>query len=145
MRACGVIASIRPVREKGPPPRSISAAVDMANGTIDRGRNRHAPHSPEEKTRQRILGPWMRSFGVETQIAVMTPRCQYARKVSISDYVRWQRGPTSQALGLIRAKALIQPVPMPKSPWRFSGECRYDDAKLAIAVQGSRPFPARPR
>ncbi len=84
VRVPGVIAVNPPVRE-APNREPIWAA--LLDGTIDLIATDHAPHTPEEKTRNDIWTVDCGFPGVETQMPLMLTEVN-AGRMSICDYVR---------------------------------------------------------
>ena len=68
----------------------------------------HAPHTPEEKTRNDIWSVDCGFPGVETQMPAMLTAVNEGR-MSISDYVRWSSFNPAQQWGLYPRKGAIQP------------------------------------
>jgi dihydroorotase len=83
-RVPGVIAVNPPVREAANREPIWAALLD---GTIDLIATDHAPHSPEEKTRNDIWTVDCGFLGVETQMPLMLTEVN-AGRMSICDYVR---------------------------------------------------------
>ena len=102
----------------------------LADGTIDMVATDHAPHTPEEKTRNDIFTVDCGFPGVETQMPLMLTAMN-AGRMSICDYVRWSAANPAKVWGLYPTKGVIQPgadadlaiVDLQKS-WSI------DDAKL---------------
>jgi dihydroorotase len=104
-RWAGVIRVNPPVREvhhQGPLWRAL------ADGTIDIIATDHAPHSPEEKTRNDIWSVDCGFPGVETQMPLMLTEAANAR-FSICDYVRWSAANPAKVWGLYPRKGVIAP------------------------------------
>jgi dihydroorotase len=101
----GVIRVNPPVREKENQ-EPIWAA--LADGTIDMIATDHAPHTPEEKTRNDIWAVDCGFPGVETQMPAMLTAMN-AGRMSISDYVRWSSFNPARHWGLYPRKGAIQP------------------------------------
>ncbi|MET0867814.1 MAG: allantoinase AllB [Pseudorhodoplanes sp.] len=101
----GVIRVNPPVREKSNQ-EPIWAA--LADGTIDMIATDHAPHTPEEKTRNDIWAVDCGFPGVETQMPAMLTAVNDGR-MSISDYVRWSAFNPARHWGLYPRKGAIQP------------------------------------
>ena len=68
----------------------------------------HAPHSPEEKTRNDIWSVDCGFPGVETQMPLMLTEAAKGR-FSICDYVRWSASNPARAWGLYPHKGVIAP------------------------------------
>lgn len=100
----GVIRVNPPVREKDNQ-EPIWAA--LADGTIDMIATDHAPHTPEEKTRNDIWAVDCGFPGVETQMPAMLTEVN-AGRMSISDYVRWSAFNPAKTWGLYPRKGAIQ-------------------------------------
>ncbi len=104
-RLSGIIRVNPPVREahhKGP----IWAA--LADGTIDMIATDHAPHVPDEKTRDSIWTCDCGFPGVETQMPLMLNEVSRGR-MTISDYVRWTAFNPARKWGLYPHKGVLQP------------------------------------
>jgi dihydroorotase len=100
----GVIRVNPPVREKSNQEPIFAALKD---GTIDMIATDHAPHTPEEKTRNDIWSVDCGFPGVETQMPAMLTAVN-AGRMSISDYVRWSSFNPAQQWGLYPRKGAIQ-------------------------------------
>jgi dihydroorotase len=101
----GIIRVNPPVREahhQGPLWRAL------ADGTIDVIATDHAPHSPEEKTRNDIWSVDCGFPGVETQMPLMLTEVARGR-YSICDYVRWSAVNPAKIWGLYPKKGAIAP------------------------------------
>ena len=104
-RFAGVIRVNPPVREA----RNQEPLWDaLADGTIDVIATDHAPHSPEEKTRNDIWTVDCGFPGVETQMPLMLTEVN-AGRFSICDYVRWSAANPAKLWGLYPRKGVIQP------------------------------------
>ncbi len=101
----GVIRVNPPVREKENQ-EPIWAA--LADGTIDMIATDHAPHTPEEKTRNDIWAVDCGFPGVETQMPAMLTEVN-AGRMSICDYVRWSSFNPAKTWGLYPRKGAIAP------------------------------------
>lgn len=100
----GVIRVNPPVREA----RHHQPIWDaLAAGTIDVIATDHAPHSPEEKTRNDIFAVDCGFPGVETQMPLMLTEVN-AGRFSLSDYVRWSAANPAKIWGLYPRKGVIQ-------------------------------------
>jgi len=80
----------------------------LADGTVDMIATDHAPHSPEEKTRNDIWSVDCGFPGVETQMPLMLTEAAKGR-FSICDYVRWSASNPAHAWGLYPRKGVIAP------------------------------------
>jgi dihydroorotase len=100
----GVIRVNPPVREQSNQEPIWAALKD---GTIDMIATDHAPHSPEEKTRNDIWSVDCGFPGVETQMPAMLTAMNEGR-MSISDYVRWSSFNPATRWGLYPRKGAIQ-------------------------------------
>ena len=103
-RFAGVIRVNPPVRERDNQ-EPIWAA--LADGTVDMIATDHAPHTPEEKTRNDIWAVDCGFPGVETQMPAMLTEVN-AGRMSISDYVRWSAFNPAKTWGLYPNKGAIQ-------------------------------------
>jgi len=100
----GVIRVNPPVRE----PRNREPLWQaLADGTIDLIATDHAPHTPEEKTRNDIWAVDCGFPGVETQMALMLTEVNNGR-MSICDYVRKSSFNPAKIFGLFPRKGAIQ-------------------------------------
>jgi dihydroorotase len=100
----GIIRVNPPVREKSNQEPIWQALKD---GTIDMIATDHAPHTPEEKTRNDIWSVDCGFPGVETQMPAMLTAAVSGR-MSISDYVRWSSFNPAKHWGLYPRKGAIQ-------------------------------------
>jgi dihydroorotase len=100
----GVIRVNPPVREKRNQEPLFAA---LADGTIDIIATDHAPHSPEEKTRNDIWTVDCGFPGVETQMPLMLTEAAKGR-YSVSDYVRWSSAGPAKIWGLYPRKGVVQ-------------------------------------
>ncbi len=80
----------------------------LMDGTIDMIATDHAPHTPEEKTRESIWDCDCGFPGVETQMALMLTEVNRER-ASLMDYVRWSAVAPAKAWGLYGTKGVIAP------------------------------------
>ncbi len=80
----------------------------LVEGVIDMIATDHAPHAPEEKTRERIWNCDCGFPGVETQMPLMLTEINKGR-AAITDYVRWSAVNPAKAWGLYGTKGVIQP------------------------------------
>jgi dihydroorotase len=101
----GVIAVNPPVREAMNQEPIWAALLD---GTIDLIATDHAPHAPEEKTRNDIWTVDCGFPGVETQMPLMLTEVN-AGRMSISDYVRMSAFNPARIWGLYPHKGAIAP------------------------------------
>jgi dihydroorotase len=101
----GVIRVNPPVREKRNQEPLWAALQD---GTIQIIATDHAPHTPEEKSRNDIWTVDCGFPGVETQMPLMLTEAA-AGRYSISDYVRWSAANPAKIWGLYPRKGVIQP------------------------------------
>jgi dihydroorotase len=123
----GVIRVNPPVREKDNQEPIFAALKD---GTIDMIATDHAPHSPEEKTRNDIWAVDCGFPGVETQMPAMLTEVN-AGRMSISDYVRWSAFNPARVWGLYPRKGAIQPgADADLALVDLSREWTIDDAKI---------------
>ena len=103
-RFAGVIRVNPPVREKRNQEPLFAALID---GTVDCIATDHAPHSPEEKTRNDIWTVDCGFPGVETQMPLMLTESN-AGRFGVSDYVRWSAFNPAKIWGLYPRKGVIQ-------------------------------------
>jgi dihydroorotase len=138
-RFAGVIRVNPPVREA----RNQQPLWDaMADGTIDVIATDHAPHSPEEKTRNDIWTVDCGFPGVETQMPLMLNEVN-AGRFSISDYVRWSAANVAKLWGLYPRKGVIQPgADADIAVVDLAREWTIDDAKLQ-SLSRITPFHGR--
>ena len=123
----GVIRVNPPVREKDNQEPIFAALKD---GTIDMIATDHAPHAPEEKTRNDIWAVDCGFPGVETQMPAMLTQVN-AGRMSISDYVRWSAFNPARHWGLYPRKGAIQPgADADLALVDLSREWTIDDAKI---------------
>jgi dihydroorotase len=101
----GIIRVNPPVREKHDQTALWEALLD---GTIDLIATDHAPHSPEEKTRNDIFSVDAGFPGVETQMALMLTETSSGR-FHICDYVRWSAANPAKIFGLYPRKGVLLP------------------------------------
>jgi len=104
-RVPGVIAVNPPVREARNQAPLWQALLD---GTIDLIATDHAPHAPEEKTRNDIWTVDCGFPGVETQMPLMLTEVN-AGRMSISDYVRMSSYNPARIWGLFPHKGNLAP------------------------------------
>lgn len=100
----GVIRVNPPVREARNQRPLWQALVD---GTLDMIATDHAPHAPEEKTRNDIWAVDCGFPGVETQMSLMLSELT-DRNVSVCDYVRWSAYNPARVWGLAPHKGAVQ-------------------------------------
>jgi dihydroorotase len=100
----GIIRVNPPVREKENQAPIWQALKD---GTIDLIATDHAPHTPEEKTRNDIWSVDCGFPGVESQMPLMLTEVAACR-ATISDYVRWSAVNPAKVWGLFPRKGVIQ-------------------------------------
>jgi len=138
-RFAGVIRVNPPVREA----RNQQPLWDaIADGTIDVIATDHAPHSPEEKTRNDIWTVDCGFPGVETQMPLMLNEVN-AGRFSISDYVRWSAANVAKLWGLYPRKGVIQPgADADITVVDLAHEWSIDDAKLQ-SLSRITPFHGR--
>src|SRR5580704_3037328 len=104
-RFAGVIRVNPPVREKR---NQAPLWQALGDGTIDLIATDHAPHTPEEKTRNDIWTVDCGFPGVELQMPLMLTAVNEGR-LSISDYVRLSAANPARIWGLYPRKGVIQP------------------------------------
>jgi dihydroorotase len=104
-RCGGVIRVNPPVREAQHQEPLWQA---LADGTVDMIATDHAPHTPEEKTRNDIWSVDCGFPGVETQMPLMLTESA-AGRFSICDYVRWSAFNPARIWGLYPRKGAIAP------------------------------------
>lgn len=99
----GILRVNPPIRE----PRHNQPLWDaLMDGTIDMIATDHAPHTPEEKTRDSIWNCDCGFPGVETQMPLMLTEVNRER-CTLMDYVRWSAVAPAKAWGLYPHKGLI--------------------------------------
>jgi dihydroorotase len=101
----GVMRLNPPIREERHNQPLWEALMD---GTIDMIATDHAPHTPEEKTRESIWDCDCGFPGVETQMPLMLTEIN-AGRASLMDYVRWSAVAPAKAWGLYGTKGVIAP------------------------------------
>ena len=104
-RFAGTIRVNPPVREKRNQEPLWQA---LADGTIDLIATDHAPHSPEEKTRNDIWTVDCGFPGVETQMPLMLTEAN-AGRFGICDYVRWSAANPARIFGVYPRKGAVAP------------------------------------
>jgi len=103
LRLGGILRVNPPVRE----PRHNQPLWDaLMDGTIDMIATDHAPHTPEEKTRESIWACDCGFPGVETQMPLMLTQVNQQR-ASLMDYVKWSAVAPAKAWGLYGTKGVI--------------------------------------
>jgi allantoinase len=80
----------------------------LMDGTLDMIATDHAPHAPEEKTRESIWDCDCGFPGVETQMPLMLTEVNRER-ATLMDYVRWSAVNPAKAWGLYGTKGVIAP------------------------------------
>ena len=114
----------------------------LADGTIDAIATDHAPHTPEEKTRNDIWTVDCGFPGVETQMPLMLTEVN-AGRFSISDYVRWSAVNPAKIWGLYPRKGIIVPgADADIAVVDLAREWSIDDAKLQ-SLSKITPFHGR--
>lgn len=106
MRTLGGVMRLNPpIRE----PRHNQPLWDaLMDGTLDMIATDHAPHAPEEKTRESIWECDCGFPGVETQMPLMLTEVNRGR-ATLMDYVRWSAVNPAKAWGLYGTKGVIAP------------------------------------
>src|ERR1700674_2088436 len=102
-RVGGVIRLNPPVREAR---NQAPLWAALHDGTVDMIATDHAPHAPEEKTRNDIWTVDCGFPGVETQMPLMLTEVNCGR-MSISDYVRWSAESPAKIWGLYPRKGTL--------------------------------------
>lgn len=103
LRLGGIMRLNPPIREERHNQPLWDALMD---GTIDMIATDHAPHTPEEKTRESIWSCDCGFPGVETQMPLMLTEINRGR-ASLMDYVRWSAVAPARAWGLYGTKGVI--------------------------------------
>ena len=105
LRLGGILRVNPPVRE----PRHNQPLWDaLMDGTLDMIATDHAPHTPEEKTRESIWACDCGFPGVETQMPLMLTQINRQR-ATLMDYVKWSAVAPAKAWGLYGTKGVIRP------------------------------------
>jgi dihydroorotase len=126
-RLGGVIRVNPPVREA---PNQDPLWAALADGTIDLIATDHAPHAPEEKTRNDIWTVDAGFPGVETQMPLMLTAVN-AGRLTICDYVRLSAAAPAKIWGLYPRKGALQPgADADIAIVDLKREWSIDDAKL---------------
>jgi dihydroorotase len=99
----GVVRVNPPVREA---PNQQPLWDALMDGTIDMVATDHAPHTPEEKTRNDIWTVDCGFPGVETQMPLMLTEVNRGR-ATIKDYVRWSAESPAKIWGLYPRKGTL--------------------------------------
>jgi dihydroorotase len=99
----GIVRVNPPVREAPNREPLWNALID---GTIDMVATDHAPHTPEEKTRNDIWTVDCGFPGVETQMPLMLTEINRGR-ATIRDYVRWSAENPAKQFGLYPRKGTL--------------------------------------
>lgn len=102
-RLGGILRLNPPIREARHNQPLWDALLD---GTIDMIATDHAPHTPEEKTRESIWDCDCGFPGVETQMPLMLTEINKDR-ATLMDYVRWSAVNPAKAWGLYGVKGVI--------------------------------------
>ena len=105
LRLGGVLRLNPPIREARHNQPLWDALMD---GTIDMIATDHAPHTPEEKTRESIWDCDCGFPGVETQMPLMLTEVNRQR-ATLMDYVRWSAVAPAKAWGIYGTKGVIAP------------------------------------
>jgi allantoinase len=100
----GILRVNPPIREPG---HGEALWAALRDGTIDMIATDHAPHTPEEKTRDSIWQCDCGFPGVETQMPLMLTEMN-AGRMSLNDYVRWSACNPARAWGLYPQKGVLQ-------------------------------------
>ncbi len=104
-RLKGILRVNPPIRDPEHPPQLWAA---LKEGLIDMIATDHAPHSPEEKTRENIWKCDCGFPGVETQMPIMLTEVNNGR-LTLQDYVRISSFNPARAWGFFPRKGAIQP------------------------------------
>ncbi|RZL10926.1 MAG: allantoinase AllB [Rubrivivax sp.] len=103
LRLGGILRLNPPIREARHNQPLWDALMD---GTIDMIATDHAPHTPEEKTRESIWACDCGFPGVETQMPLMLTEVNRER-ASLMDYVKWSAAAPAKAWGLYGTKGVL--------------------------------------
>lgn len=103
LRLGGILRLNPPIREERHNQPLWEALMD---GTIDMIATDHAPHTPEEKTRESIWACDCGFPGVETQMPIMLTEVNRER-ATLMDYVRWSSAAPAKAWGLYGTKGVL--------------------------------------
>lgn len=103
LRLGGIMRLNPPIREER---HNLPLWDALMDGTIDMIATDHAPHTPEEKTRESIWACDCGFPGVETQMPLMLTEINRGR-ASLMDYVRWSSVAPARAWGLYGTKGVI--------------------------------------
>jgi dihydroorotase len=123
----GVIRVNPPVREKHNQEPLWAA---LADGTVDIIATDHAPHSPEEKTRNDMFDVDCGFPGVESQMPLMLTEVN-AGRMTITDYVALSAAKPAKIWGLYPRKGVIAPgAEADIAVVDLTREMTLDDAKL---------------
>ncbi|MES2537061.1 MAG: allantoinase AllB [Pseudomonadota bacterium] len=79
----------------------------LQEGVIDMIATDHAPHTPEEKTKDNIWEADCGFPGVETQMSIMLTEVNRGR-ITLMDYVKWSAVNPAKAWGIYGRKGVIQ-------------------------------------
>jgi dihydroorotase len=123
----GIIRVNPPVREKRNQEPLWAA---LADGTVDIIATDHAPHSPEEKTRNDMFDVDCGFPGVESQMPLMLSQVN-AGRMTIMDYVALSAAKPAKIWGLYPRKGVIAPgAEADMAVVDLTREMTLDDAKL---------------
>lgn len=103
LRLGGILRLNPPIREARHNQPLWDALMD---GTIDMIATDHAPHTPEEKTRESIWQCDCGFPGVETQMPLMLTEVNRQR-ATLMDYVKWSAAAPAKAWGLYGTKGVL--------------------------------------
>jgi dihydroorotase len=125
---CGGIIRVNPPVREARNQEPLWAA--LADGAIDMIATDHAPHTPEEKTRNDIWTVDCGFPGVETQMPLMLTEVAHGR-LSICDYVRFSAANPATIWGLYPRKGVIAPgADADLAIVDLSRDWTIDDAKI---------------